>query len=172
MRVPTMNDVEAYHAVFQAKTAMRFIGDGSINNDEQVTARIQRAKNFHRELGFCLWAMELTVADAKTGAPAGTVIGDCGLVPVAAKGPEIELAYRLNPAYWGCGYATEAAGSALLFGLAQAGLDEVIAVAYSQNKASLGVLNKIGMQHEGVTDRYYDTQLELFRADQSFLEQM
>ena len=51
-------------------------------------------------------------------------------------------------------------------GLARAwanGLEEVFAVVYAGNDASMAVCRRIGMTHLGPTSKYYDTELELFR---------
>ena len=45
-----------------------------------------------------------------------------------------------------------------------AGLPRVVAVTNPENTASQQVCRRIGMTHEGRTDRYYDATCELFTA--------
>jgi len=44
------------------------------------------------------------------------------------------------------------------------GLHTVVAVTHPDNTASQAVCNRIGMEHLGQTDRYYNTVCELFSA--------
>jgi RimJ/RimL family protein N-acetyltransferase len=67
------------------------------------------------------------------------------LIPLDAKGPEIEIGWRLRPAAWGHGYATEAARLLLRHGLVTLGLDEIIAETDAENRASRRVAEKLGL---------------------------
>jgi RimJ/RimL family protein N-acetyltransferase len=44
-----------------------------------------------------------------------------------------------------------------------ADIAEVFAVVLPGNEPSLDVAHRLGMEHLGRTDRYYDAELELFR---------
>lgn len=68
------------------------------------------------------------------------------LIPLDATGPEIEIGWRLRPAFWRRGYATEAAGTVLKHGFDQLGLDEVVAEIDVDNAASISVAERIGMR--------------------------
>ncbi|MGO9421591.1 GNAT family N-acetyltransferase [Roseiarcus sp.] len=83
-------------------------------------------------------------------------IGWVLLIPLDAIGPEIEIGWRLRPAFWGRGYATEAANSVLRHGFADLGLDELVADIDPANIASIGVAERIGLRHreaKAVKDR-------------------
>ena len=75
---------------------------------------------------------------------------------------DVEVGWHLHPRAWGHGYATEAAEGALTRGF-DAGLPEIIALTYKENLPSKAVCRRLGMIHVGETDRYYGTELELFR---------
>ena len=126
-----------------------------------------------RDDGTCgIWAVqeetvqEKTVQDKDTGKLAGTLL----LKPIPASGPErlpsgdIEIGWHFHPDSWGQGYASEA-GAAVLAHAFEADLPQVVAVTNPANTASMRVCRKIGMQHQGSTDRYYNTVCELFTAD-------
>lgn len=104
------------------------------------------------------------VVRADDAQPLGTML----LKPIpwsagrAAGRPEdIEIGWHFHPDAWGHGYATEAAAAVLAHGLA-AGLPVIVAVTYPDNVASQQVARRIGMTHEGLSDRYYDMTCELF----------
>ena len=61
-----------------------------------------------------------------------------------------ELGYWLAAPAWGRGYATEAAHAVLDFGFRELGLARIYAQVLAGNRASLGVLDKLGMVNEGV----------------------
>ena len=102
----------------------------------------------------------------ESGQLAGTLL----LKPIPASGPEplpsgdIEIGWHFHPDRWGQGYATEA-GAAVLAHAFDAGLPRVVAVTNPANTASQRVCTRIGLQHRGTTDRYYNTVCELFTAD-------
>ena len=68
------------------------------------------------------------------------------LIPLEAIGPEIEIGWRLRPAFWGLGYATEAASAVLRHGFDHLGLDEVLAEIDAANIASIRVAERIGLR--------------------------
>lgn len=97
--------------------------------------------------GFGVWAIELPGA-----AP---FIGFTGLaVPrfTAAFTPCVEIAWRLAPAYWGKGYATEAAQLALRYGFDTLGLTEIVAMAVAANVRSRAVMERLAMQRDPADD--------------------
>ena len=60
-----------------------------------------------------------------------------------------EVWYKTYPAYWGQGYTTEALTTLLKFGFIDLGLHRIEAGCAVENKASLRVLEKVGMTQEG-----------------------
>jgi len=94
--------------------------------------------------GFGLWAVEVPGV-----AP---FIGFTGLsVPrfEAPFTPAVEVGWRLARAWWGRGYASEAARVALAFGFETLALDEIVSFTAAGNLRSRRVMQRIGM-HEDV----------------------
>lgn len=60
-----------------------------------------------------------------------------------------EMGYWIGRAHWNRGYATEAAGALLRWGMEALGLHRVHATHFARNPASGAVLRKIGMRREG-----------------------
>jgi len=61
-----------------------------------------------------------------------------------------ELGYWIGVPYWNRGYATEAAQAVLAFGFNELGLNRIEAHYLAQNPASGKVMEKLGMQQEGL----------------------
>src|SRR4051812_18076103 len=65
-----------------------------------------------------------------------------------------ELGYGLGVDAWGKGFATEAAGTLLDFGFREMALQRIYAQVLAGNAASCRVLEKLGMQNEGIRRRH------------------
>lgn len=91
--------------------------------------------------GWGLWAVEIPQE--------ASFIGFVGLnisgydIPCASG---IEVGWRLAKAYWGKGYATEAAAAALAVGFTQLQLPEIVSFAALENRRSRAVMERLGMQ--------------------------
>ncbi|SNZ04714.1 Protein N-acetyltransferase, RimJ/RimL family [Terribacillus aidingensis] len=77
----------------------------------------------------------------------GEKIGHAGLVPQEVEGEtELEVGYWIAPAYWGKGYATEAALAFKDLAFEHLHVARIIALIYSENLASCRVADKLGMR--------------------------
>ena len=97
---------------------------------------------FERD-GFGLWALELPGQ--------ASFIGFTGLnrVPFEAHfTPAVEVGWRLARAFWGHGYATEAAHAAVRAGFRDFGLKEIVAETAEANLPSRRVMSRLGMHHD------------------------
>lgn len=145
----TTRDAPALHErVFGDPEVMRFIPRGASVSLERTRGTIERFIAHEREQGFGLWAVDLNETDE--------LIGDAGLSLVEGRGPEVEVAYHFGKAWWGHGYATEAATAAMDFGFRECGLSEIIAICYPEHAASRRVMEKAGMRYAGEA-QYYGT---------------
>jgi RimJ/RimL family protein N-acetyltransferase len=85
----------------------------------------------------------------------GRFIGFVGLHVPSDKlpfSPCVEVGWRLAKSYWGLGYATEAAQSAIAFGFQQLHLAEVVAFTAITNLKSRAVMERLGMQFDSEFD--------------------
>ncbi len=63
---------------------------------------------------------------------------------------EIDLGYRFLPEYWGLGIATEASRAILNYGFDSLKLRRIVAIAIKENKASIRVMEKVGMEFDKI----------------------
>lgn len=153
------DDVGGFQAVIHSDAeVMRYLPGGQPRPVEKTEAVIAFFIRHQEQHGFSVWALE-TKAD-------GCFIGNCGLMVLAESG-EVEVAYALGKAYWGQGYASEAACASLRYGFESAALPYILALAYPSNIASQRVMQKIGMQHVGLTNAYYNSELVLYRVERA-----
>lgn len=96
------------------------------------------------------WEEGAEVSFAITVTESGTFAGVIGLKDIEAGYRRAEMGYWLGVAYWGKGYATEAACETLRFAFGRLELNRVFAACFHTNPASCRVLEKAGMKQEGV----------------------
>lgn len=73
----------------------------------------------------------------------GAAVGWVSLVPLAGT-DSIQLAYRLQRAAWGKGYASQAAKQLCEYAWRETEVSELVAVVWPDNQASVCVLEKLG----------------------------
>lgn len=135
------SDVEPFAALNADQAAMRFM-PVTMTADE-TRALVGRIRDHFDAHGFGLWAVE---------APGvSPFIGFVGLQHVTFDAPfvpAVEIGWRLLPAYWGNGYATEAATAVLRFGFEDLNLDQIVSFTVLANKPSWSVMERIGMTRD------------------------
>lgn len=110
-------------------------------------AMVARIAETFDEHGYGLFAVEVVA----TGAFAGYV----GLWPATFEAPftpAVEVGWRLARAYWGQGYATEAARAATRDGFDRLNLAEIVSFTATTNTRSQRVMEKLGMTHDIADD--------------------
>lgn len=94
------------------------------------------------EHGFCFWAVE-----TREG---GAFVGAVGLLRVSYDAhftPAVEVGWRIARAFWGLGYAPEAANAAIRFGFETLQLPEIVANTVPNNQKSRRVMEKVAMSY-------------------------
>jgi RimJ/RimL family protein N-acetyltransferase len=110
-------------------------------------AWVSRARAHWDEHGFGQWVVEIPGV--------ASFIGVVGLNVVSYEAhftPAVEVAWRLARAYWGQGYATEAARAALDSGFGTLGLNEIVALTVPANRRSRRVMERLGMRRSPEDD--------------------
>lgn len=73
------------------------------------------------------------------------LIGSCMIHNARPGSVETSLGWHYGSAFWGSGYATEAARALLYIGFRLGGAAEIYADCFADNRASIRVMEKIGM---------------------------
>jgi ribosomal-protein-alanine N-acetyltransferase len=111
--------------------------------EADVQAFVQRFLGWQAEEPRSKYQLAITLAGD------GRLIGNCG-VRLAEAGAEVgDLGYEIAPAYWGQGYATEAARAMVRFGFEKLRLHRISGQTVAENVASQRVMDKLGMCCEG-----------------------
>jgi RimJ/RimL family protein N-acetyltransferase len=135
------DDVEALTPLFAEPAVWRYPFGRGLTPEE--TERFLDRQARHREThGFGMWAAELREEEV--------LVGCIGLaVPewLPEVLPAVEVGWRLHPAWWGRGLATEGGAASLRHGFEALGLDRIIAIFMPENVASGQVMARLGMHH-------------------------
>jgi RimJ/RimL family protein N-acetyltransferase len=111
-------DRAAFHAHCSDPKVMEFLGP--LMTREQVDAALDRQNRFLDTHGYCFWTVE------RKGD--GALLGFCGLKPGREDTPiegKVEIGWRFGVAYWGQGYAREAAQASLDWGWGNLSADAI-----------------------------------------------
>ena len=116
------------------------IGDRGVRTLDESRHYIEsNIRASYRQHGIGLWVVE----DRNSLA----VLGLCGLLKRdTLQHPDV--GYAFLPGAFGCGFATEAAAACLQYGRAVLGLPSICAIVSAHNKASIRVLEKIGLRYQ------------------------
>jgi RimJ/RimL family protein N-acetyltransferase len=153
LRAPVPEDTETLAPMYADPEVMRYVGDGRTLTRAETERSVRRMIERWEADGFGLF----TTVRKEDGA----VIGRVGLLvwntdtwepTTRAQGAEVptevEVGYTLGRDFWGCGYATEAAGAVRDYALGRLGAERLIALIIHGNTASENVARKLGLGYE------------------------
>lgn len=125
------------HLLYSDPELMRFI-TGHPRTPWQTRARLKKDLRHHRVYGF-----GLCLAHTR----AGELVGRCGIESHEGHGRlEGELAWMVRREHSGEGFATEMARAMVDIGLGALGLPCLFATAHVDNRASIRIMEKVGMR--------------------------
>jgi RimJ/RimL family protein N-acetyltransferase len=143
LREYRLDDWEAVHVYNSNAEALRFESWGP-NSAIQTKAFVRKAMD--QLAGKHPRRLELAVCLKQDG----RLIGGCGLRLGEPRKGMATIGYTFNPAFWGMGYATEAAMGMIELAKEMPGIHTLFAACDSQNLASQRVLEKCGLQAVGM----------------------
>ena len=108
----TPDDLESVFGVFSDPDTWRHLPVGRHNTREQSRRIVDDAIKSRREHGIGQWAVRVGDRGSDDALRAGTFVGTGGVNMTPA--PVWNLGYRLSPATWGRGFATEIAIAAVV----------------------------------------------------------
>jgi RimJ/RimL family protein N-acetyltransferase len=144
LRLPVLEDApKIYESYAQDKLVTRYLHWEAHNSLEETRSFLKRCMTVWKAGTAFPWMLILRETDE--------VIG---MIELRFNGHRADLGYVLARKYWDHGYASEAAQLIVDWTIAQPSIYRVWAVCDVDNHASARVLEKIGMQREGVLRRW------------------
>ena len=138
LRPFTEQDLPRYLDLVGDAEVMRYIGRGVTLDAAGAWGQIAMILGHWHLRNYGLWAVE----HKSTGA----LLGRAGLYNPEGW-PGLEIGWALNRAYWGQGFATEAARAALDWAFETLEADRIISCIQPANKPSIRVAERIGERY-------------------------
>ncbi len=130
-----LDDLDRVHEIFSHEEVARFVMGGKPASREQAWKLMALALGHWDLMGYGLWAI--------VEKQSGVLIGEVGIqFPVGF--PHAEVGWSLDRAFWGAGFATEAAREAIRFGFDQLKLEYLISLIADDNLSSQKVAQRLG----------------------------
>lgn len=132
-------DIDPFMAGLNTPAVLRWLN--GVQDRPFYEAMVGRLTASQAEFGHCFWIVE-RIED-------GQILGFCGLKRVNAPGAPnpgaFEIGWRFREDAWGQGFAKEAAIATLDLAFDRLGAEEVIAMTVAGNRASWGLMERLGM---------------------------
>ncbi|KPV43562.1 hypothetical protein AN477_11700 [Alicyclobacillus ferrooxydans] len=143
LRPYSKDDLDFFTSLWADREVVRYIGNGITKTPDEAKLRLEQIITGY-DTGYGLlaaWHREKHL-----------LVGHAGLVEQHVDGAnEIELGYWLARDFWGYGLATEAAAALRDRAFHVLGLERIISIIQADNKASIAVAERVGMELERQT---------------------
>ncbi|MBD0329070.1 MAG: GNAT family N-acetyltransferase [Thermoleophilia bacterium] len=103
--------------------------------------QLRRFRRHWREHGFGLWAVEEKAS--------GRLVGRIGLQYHRLWPTDPEVGWKLDPAVWGRGYATEGGRASIRHAFETLGVPRVVSIVHPDNAPSIAVMERLGLALAG-----------------------
>lgn len=142
LRRLTEDDAPFILALLNEPSFVANTGDRGVRTDEQARTYVRDGP----VASYARFGFGLLLASLRQN---GTPIGICGILKRDTL-EDPDLGYGYLPAFWGAGYAVEAASATLEHGRSVLGLRRVSAITKPENAPSIRVLEKLGFRYESL----------------------
>jgi len=130
------------------------IGDKGVRTLDDAARYIENGPvAMYARTGFGLYLVELK--------PDAEPIGMCGLIKREGL-VDVDVGFAFLPAYWGRGFAREAASATVEYGKRMLGLARIVAIVADDNDRSAALLERLGFAFVGMTSVREGEELRLY----------
>ena len=138
LRELTPNDSPDFYALNLNPNVIKYTGNTAFKNVEEARDFLEKYRDYQLN-GYGRWSVIHKASNQ--------FLGWCGLKFDEMEN-ETDIGFRFFEEEWGKGYATEAAHACIQYGFNNLKLKRIIGRAMKANKASIIVLEKIGLVYE------------------------
>ena len=138
LRELTGADIENFYLLNADKDVIKYTGDKAFDSIKDAKSFLENY-NPYQEYGYGRWAV---IAKSNE-----EFLGWCGL-KFDENTDEIDIGFRFFEHFWNKGFATESAKACIDYGFERLNVKTIVGRAIKENKASIKVLEKIGLQYE------------------------
>ncbi|MCK0132605.1 GNAT family N-acetyltransferase [Flavobacteriaceae bacterium F08102] len=138
LRELTTDDATYFYRLNLDTAVLKYTGDTPFVDVHSATLFLEHYDHYQK-YGIGRWAVIRKSDEA--------FLGWCGL-KYSEELNEYDIGFRFFKKYWNKGYATEAAKACVVYGLETLKLPEIVGRVMKENKASIRVLEKIGLAYD------------------------
>ena len=154
----SMADVPGWMEFYASAAALKYLGY-QLNDEAKCRAVIGRQITRYATDGSGLHAL----IEQQSGA----LVGQCGLLTQVIDGrTELEIGYHLLPAYWGRGFATEAAVACRDLAFERMPVASIISIIDPDNVGSQAVARRNGLRPE-LRTRWHGVEVDIWRLQRA-----
>jgi ribosomal-protein-alanine N-acetyltransferase len=155
LRPFSIEDADALFQLQDDAEVMRYFPNPQPPSREKILKNVKEQITHWEQYGYGQWIVELEASRQ--------VMGWAGL-QYLPETDESEVGYLLGKAFWGQGYASEAAAASLRYGFSATPLETLIGIVHPGNTASQKVLLHAGMALVG-QDHYFGMECFKYRIE-------
>lgn len=148
LRPLTLADAESLFSYFSIDEVMTYYDLETFKSVEEAKKLINIWNDRFKNDESCRWAITLKEDTSRA-------IGTCGFHNLSKENNRAEIGYEFHPDYWGKGLATEASKKLIDYGFNTLHYRRLEAFIDPRHGASKKVLQKSGMETEGVLREYF-----------------
>jgi ribosomal-protein-alanine N-acetyltransferase len=140
LRPLSADEADSLHRISNEPNVRLYLWDGELVSEATLKGLIAQSDRMFSKERIGLFGVRMRGRE--------DLLGFCGFVRLGGM-EEPELWYELTEKVWGRGIATEAAQACVRYAFEEVGMERVIAGADAPNRASLRVIEKLGMKYLG-----------------------
>jgi ribosomal-protein-alanine N-acetyltransferase len=140
LRALSADEANSLHRISNEANVRRYLWDEEAISEATIKGLIAQSDRMFSEEKIGVFGVRMRGRE--------DLLGFCGFVRLEGM-EEPELWYELTEKVWGRGIATEAAQACVRYAFEEVGMERVIAGADTPNRASLRVIEKLGMKDLG-----------------------
>jgi ribosomal-protein-alanine N-acetyltransferase len=146
LRLFTHRDLEAFRRIASQEPVLRYLPDSDRMTPEEMEVILNWLIDcYSQNSPESIKKLTLPIVLKRSG----EIVGWCGIGPLEFDESEYEIYFLIAHEHWGDGLATEASRALLEYAFGDLGLQRIVAVVDQENRASVRVLEKLGMQPQG-----------------------
>ena len=142
LRELNVSDAEKFYNLNLNPNVIKYTGNSAFKNIEEAKHFLENYQDYKLN-GYGRWAV---IHKEKN-----EFIGWCGLKLDEIEN-ETDIGFRFFENVWNKGYATESAKACLIYGFEKLNLKRIVGRAMKENRRSIKVLKKIGLEYERDTE--------------------
>ncbi len=131
------DDAKDFYNLNLNPSVIKYTGDKAFQNIDEAKEFLENYQDY-RLNGYGRWAV--------ISKDNNEFLGWCGL-KYSSSTNETDIGFRFFEHYWNKGFATESARACIDYGFEKLNLNRIVGRAMLENKASVNVLEKIGLQY-------------------------